>query len=601
VKSTPSSSNRVLIVDDNRSIHEGFRKILGAQPTNTGLDAMEQELFGTKLVQSPGCPNLELDSANQGQEALAMVERALAEGRPYAMAFIDGRMPPGWDGIETAQRIWEADADLQIVICTAHCDYSRHEMLRALGYSDKLLILKKPFDDIEVLQLATALTAKWQLTRQARRHVEELEKTVQHRTAQLIRSEDRYRLITENAGDLIAIVDEDAGWIYRSPSFQRLLGYSAEEIARLSILDLIHSDDQPAASRVVHDCATRRQKMTAEFRLRHNDGQWLTMETHASPFHDATGAVEGTLLVTRDISERHKLELQLRQAQKLESIGQLAAGIAHEINTPMQFIGDNMRFLQETFTDLVPLLTSYRDLLVAVENNSVTPAIIATARAANIAAAPDYLCQEIPRAIQDTLEGVKRTTRIVQAMKTFSHPGSAEKVAVDLRDAIESTLTISRSEWKHVAKIVTDFDPELAEVPLLAAEFNQALLNLVVNAAHAITDALGPRSRSQGTITITTRRVDSWAEVRVSDTGTGIPEAVQRRIFDPFFTTKPPGKGTGQGLAIARSVVVEKHRGSLEFETAVGKGTTFIIRVPLEGAPATVAGTVPAHHAVAIT
>jgi PAS domain S-box-containing protein len=599
VKSTSLSNNRVLIVDDNRSIHEGFRKILGAQPANSGLDAMEQELFGAKLDQTPGCPNLELDSANQGQEALAMVERALAEGRPYAMAFIDGRMPPGWDGIETAQRIWEADADLQIVICTAHCDYSRHEMLRALGYSDKLLILKKPFDDIEVLQLATALTAKWQLTRQARRHVEELEKRVQHRTAQLIRSEDRYRLITENAGDLIAIVDEDARWIYRSPSFQRLLGYSADEIARLSILDLIHSDDQPAASRVLHDCATRQQKVTAEFRLRHNDGRWLTMETHAAPFHDSTGVIEGTLLVTRDISERHKLELQLRQAQKLESIGQLAAGIAHEINTPMQFIGDNMRFLQETFTDLVPLLTSYRDLLIAVESNSVTPAIIANARAANIAAAPDYLCQEIPRAIQDTLEGVKRTTRIVQAMKTFSHPGIAEKVAVDLRDAIESTLTISRSEWKHVAKIVTDFDPELAEVPLLAAEFNQALLNLVVNAAHAITDALGPRSRSQGTITITTRRVAPWAEVRVSDTGTGIPEPVQRRIFDPFFTTKPPGKGTGQGLAIARSVVVEKHHGSLEFETAVGQGTTFIIRVPLEGAPVTIDATHPAQHAVA--
>lgn len=581
----PPSNNRILVVDDNRSIQEGFRKILCGAPSNSGLEEMEQALFGDKPSAAVQRPQLQLDAADQGQEALALIERAVAEGRPYAMAFIDGRMPPGWDGIETALQVWKSDPDLQIVICTAHCDYSRHEMLQKLGYSDKLLILKKPFDDIEVLQLVTALTEKWLLTRHARHHVEELEKMVQQRTAQVIRSEARYRLIAENAGDLIAIVDDDARWAYRSPSFQRLLGYSADALARSSLLDLIHVDDHPAARKVIHDCSQRRQNLRAEFRLRHNDGRWLTMETHAAPFHDGTGAIEGTLLVARDISESLKLEVQLRQAQKLESIGQLAAGIAHEINTPMQFIGDNTRFLQETFADLVPLLNSYRDLLVAAENNAVTPALIAKARAANLAAAPDYLCQEIPRAIQDTLEGVKRTSRIVHAMKTFSHPGSAEKVPVDLRDAIESTLTISRSEWKHVAKIVTDFDPELTEVPLLAAEFNQALLNLVVNAAHAITDALGPRSRNQGTITITTRRLAPWAEIRVSDTGTGIPEHVQHRIFDPFFTTKPPGKGTGQGLAIARSVVVERHHGSLVFETAVGQGTTFILRVPLEGVP----------------
>ncbi len=571
---------RILIVDDNRSIHADFQKILAGDDAADRAQAMEEALFG-KVAGARQTVKFELDSAYQGQEGFEMAQRACTEGRPYAMAFVDVRMPPGWDGIETITRIWEVDPSVQIVICTAYSDYSWDQMIEKLGLSDKLVILKKPFDNIEALQLASTLTEKWQLTQQARRHVLELEEIVSRRTVQLRKSEDRYRLITENAGDLIAIVEHDGRWTYRSPSFQRLLGYTPDELAVISAFELIHPDDQPAAIAAMRDCALRGVKLTCEFRVRHKDGSWLTTESHAGPFRDATGASEGTLFVTRDITERRKLELQLRQAQKLESIGQLAAGIAHEINTPMQFIGDNTRFLEDTFTQLHPLLKAYGNLLTAADAGAITPAMIATTRAAQADASLDYLLNEIPKAIRDTLEGVKRTTKIVQAMKTFSHPGSAERIPVKLRDAIESTLTISRCEWRHLADVVTEFDPELPAVPVFAAEFNQALLNLIVNAAHAIAAALGAANRDKGIITISTRRVGTSAEIRVRDTGTGIPEAVQPRIFDPFFTTKPPGKGTGQGLGIARSVIADQHGGSLEFETVVGQGTVFIIRVPL--------------------
>jgi signal transduction histidine kinase len=248
----------------------------------------------------------------------------------------------------------------------------------------------------------------------------------------------------------------------------------------------------------------------------------------------------------------------------------------------MQFITDNTRFLESAFADLHPLLGIYRELLAAAETGAVTPAMLAAVRSAQETASLDYLLSEIPKSIGETLDGVKRTTKIVRAMKTFSHPGCSEKTFVDLREAVESTLTISRSEWHHVSEVVTDFDPELPLVLLFAAEFNQALLNLIVNAAHAIADVVGKTGKTKGAITISIHPVGAWVEVRIRDTGTGIPEAVQHRVFDPFFTTKPLGQGTGQGLAIARSVIVGQHGGSLEFESTVGQGTVFIIRTPLQ-------------------
>jgi signal transduction histidine kinase len=192
-----------------------------------------------------------------------------------------------------------------------------------------------------------------------------------------------------------------------------------------------------------------------------------------------------------------------------------------------------------------------------------------------------YLLEEIPKAIDQTLEGVTRVAAIVGAMKEFSHPDAKEKVPLDLNRAISSTITVSRNEWKYVADLETDFDPSLPLVYCLPGEFNQVILNLIVNAAHAIADVVKMGDPKMGKIKVQTRNCPEWAEIRIQDTGTGIPEKAQTRIFDPFFTTKEIGKGTGQGLAIARSVIVNKHGGSIHFETAIGKGTTFIIRLPL--------------------
>ncbi len=300
------------------------------------------------------------------------------------------------------------------------------------------------------------------------------------------------------------------------------------------------------------------------------------------------GPVDCVAVVARDIRaerearrEQNLLEVQLRQAQKLESIGQLAAGIAHEINTPTQYIGDNLHFLQTAFQDISRLLFRYQELIRDTQKNYPAAALATHVAEAQQAADLDFLMTEAPKAVQQSLDGVERVAKIVRSMKDFSHPGPSTKTLTDLNRAIDSTLTVARHEWKYVAEMQTDFDRTLPLVPCLPGEFNQVILNLVINAAHAIADRVGDGGRGKGTITITTRKLAEVAEIQVSDTGVGIPEKIRDKIFEPFFTTKPVGKGTGQGLAIARSVIIDKHGGTIEFVSTPGQGTTFIVRLPL--------------------
>jgi signal transduction histidine kinase len=272
----------------------------------------------------------------------------------------------------------------------------------------------------------------------------------------------------------------------------------------------------------------------------------------------------------------------LTQAQKLESIGQLAAGIAHEINTPTQYVGDNVRFLQTSFEDINRVLRQYELFKEAFQEGRTGDSLIQKVDEAIQEADLDYLTEEIPKAFQQTLDGLDRVSRIVHSMKAFAHPGKEEKVLTDLNRAIETTLVVARNEWKYVADVQTDLEPSLPLVSCIPGEINQVLLNILVNAAQAVAEVVGDGANGKGTITITTRRDNSWVEIRISDTGKGIPEGVRSRIFDPFFTTKEVGKGTGQGLAISHTAIVGKHQGSLSFNTEINRGTTFIIRLPLE-------------------
>jgi PAS domain S-box-containing protein len=290
----------------------------------------------------------------------------------------------------------------------------------------------------------------------------------------------------------------------------------------------------------------------------------------------------GFIITGADVTERVGLELQLRQAQKLEGIGQLAAGIAHEINTPTQFVGDNIRFLKDSWGPVAEFLEFCGTVQSEWAAGPVSSEHLQRFSELHRKCDLEYVSEHIPKAIDLSLEGVKRIAKIVKGFKEFSHPGSEEKRAINLNQAIETTISVARHEWKYCAELVTAFDDDLPLVPCLIGEFNQVMLNLIVNSAHAISSAVEKNGTGKGTITISTRREGEWAQVAVADTGAGIPVEIRSRVFEPFFTTKEVGKGTGQGLALAHAAIVNRHQGQLWFESELGQGTTFFIRLPLE-------------------
>ena len=306
-----------------------------------------------------------------------------------------------------------------------------------------------------------------------------------------------------------------------------------------------------------------------------SSGELFPIEVTFSEMNLGTGIMFNAVI--RDITVSKMLAEQLKQSQKMESIGHLAAGIAHEINTPIQFVSDNNSFLKKVFGNIITALHESQNLLNAHDQEEQRQRTEEALKNAKIA----FISDEVPKAIDQSLEGLQRVATIVSAMKSFSHPSNGEKEPTDIQEAIEATATVANNEWKYIAKMHFEFDPALPTVPCQRDEFNQVVLNLIVNAAHAIADDRGENSGELGNIHICTSHDTQYVTVTITDDGLGISKEIQQKIFDPFFTTKEVGKGTGQGLSLAYSVIVDKHGGVLKVESEEGKGTTFIIRLPL--------------------
>lgn len=301
-----------------------------------------------------------------------------------------------------------------------------------------------------------------------------------------------------------------------------------------------------------------------------------------SPIFNERNEVVAAIGLYEDITTKLMLESDLRQAQKLETVGQLAAGIAHEINTPVQYIGDNLVFLKDSFDEINGVLNGYEKLWQTVKRGEVVSKNLQQEIDRRLDGADlEYLYDEVPLTITQSLDGVRRVDKIVRAMKDFSHPGEEEKTLNCINKIVETTLTVCKNEWKYVAEVETDLLADLPRVSCFPGDISQALLNIVVNGAYAISDATDGGKNGMGKIFVRTSEHDGEVEILIQDSGNGIPEKIQSRVFDPFFTTKPRGKGTGQGLAIAHRVVVDKHKGSIKILSKEGEGTTFAVRLPV--------------------
>lgn len=558
-------NHRILVVDDNPAIQEDFRKILcpGVSVTVDALRGMEAELFGTEPAETPTVA-FEMDSALQGQEALTRVKAAQAEGRPYSMAFVDIRMPPGWDGVETIAQIWKEHPEIQVVICTAYSDYSWEEIIRKLGESDNLVILKKPFDNVEVLQLAHSLTKKWAMTRQASTRLAELDEMVERRTQELVRanqhleseierrkqveislrdSEERFRKAFETVPVALAIMrSEDRRYLDVNQSFIQLSGRTKQDILGRTPEDLGMAIED--GTDVFKAAIAGRKIRELEVELKRQDG--CNRQVVVSIDSVVLGDQPCLLAVLMDVTEHKHLEAQLRHAQKMEAVGQLAAGVAHDFN------------------NLLTVIHGYASLQLANAG----------------------LNQEVSRAFAEVKAASERASALTRQLLAFSRKQVMERKRADVKSII---LNVRKMLGRIVGETV-QLECQCAEqVPAIKADesnLEQVLMNLVVNARDAMPNG-GRITISAGSTVLQThdlafnsnRRTGSFVVIAVADEGCGMDEATQARIFEPFFTTKGVGRGTGLGLSTVYGIV-EQHEGWVEVKSAVGAGSTFSVYLP---------------------
>ena len=672
------------MIDDNRAIHGDFRKIL-CPPASAPLEELEAALFGPQQADVK-LPLFEMNSAYQGQEGLALLEQSLREGRPYWMAFVDVKMPPGWDGVETISRLWEAAPELQVVICTAYSDYSWSAMTSRLKHRDRLVILKKPFDAVEVLQLASALTEKWRLLQQSQLKMDQLEMLVADRT-QVLRqtneslktevqrrkqiaealseSEDRYHLLFRKNPLPMFVYDLDTlAFLTVNEAAVEKYGYSAEEFASMTVPELhvpaevpwiterlsgdnartpanglivqqlkkdgaaifveivsrvvIFSGRQaklflanditerkmaedrvreqaalldlasdailvqdlagkvrfwnkgaerlygwPAARAIGNQMAAlfpkqdkpalvaaeqellARGEWIGELRKHTQGGQEVVVSSRWTLLRDGRGEPSSILIIDTDITERKKLEAQFLRAQRIEGIGTLATGMAHDLNNI-----------------LAPILMS-----------------------------AGYLRWNIPveereKAIERIEQSVKRGAEIIQHVLTFGRGIEGERVAVKPEDLLEEIAEIVGQTFPRNIILAVDSQPGLRPLMGDRTQIHQVLLNLCLNARDAMPQG-GRLSLRAGMTTLanpmpalpTPAQPGSYIVFEITDTGCGIPAADRERIFDPFFTTKEIGKGTGLGLSTTLGIV-QSHHGVLTVESEAGHGTTFKVFLP---------------------
>ena len=529
-------NHRILVIDDNAAIHEDIRKILAPPKADPAALASEEALLFGEATSSAQCASFEIDSALQGQEGLGLVRKALKDERPYALAFVDVRMPPGWDGVETISRIWQFYPELQVVICTAYSDYSWDDITKQFGHSDSVLILKKPFDNIEVLQMAHALAKKWFLTQQAK--------------SQLLNLEERFAKAFKSSPVPMSIQSlNDYRYLDVNDSFSQMTGYGRDEVVGKSSLDLNLWPDAPARRILLDQLAEGRSLRNVEAKVRAKNG--LEKLTLMSAELTTLGNERFALISENDISQRLELEGQLRQAQKMEAVGHLAAGVAHD----------------------------FRNILTVIQGHTCLRLL------------DPELDTKTAMSLRQINDSVERASNLTQQLLAFSRKQIMRMEVVDMNHLLRHLSgMLSRVIGEHVT-LQYDFCEPLPYSEVDVCSIEQVVLNMAVNARDAMPNG-GSLRISTSLAQVDAAYADSHPEARagqfvcitVTDTGCGMDERTKSRLFEPFFTTKEVGKGTGMGLATAYGLI-KQHRGWIEAESELGKGSSFKVFLPTTNKP----------------
>jgi two-component system, cell cycle sensor histidine kinase and response regulator CckA len=568
-------NRRVLIIDDNRSIHDDFRKILSpATDTAAALEAEEEAAFGGAKV-TVQQTQFEVDSAYQGQEGLLLVQKALQAGLPYAMAFVDVRMPPGWDGVETTQKIWAIDPDLQIVICTAYSDYSWGEMFEKIGNRDGLLILKKPFDAVEALQLAHALTEKWGLFQEVRRKMEELEKRVVERTLELQQSntalrtevaghrlaedalreaEANYRGIFENAIEGIYQSTPDGRYLAVNAALAKMCGYECPEDMINGVSDIQQQIyvDPAMRERFQHEINSAGVLRGLEYQVHRRDGSAIWVSESARAVRGPDGAIHHYEGFIEDINARKRFEAQLFQSQKMETVGKLAGGIAHEFNS------------------ILTAIIGQCEMMMGELQPGSGPA----------------------KGAVEISQAAGRAARLTRQLLAYGRKQLLQPEVLDLNRIITDMDNVFRLVLgPDVATRVVPAS-DLRPVKADAGQVDQVIMNMIINAREAMPNG-GRLTLETANVTFEEESVGRYPELKpgeyvmlaITDTGTGMSEQVKARLFEPFFTTKPVGEGTGLGLSSCYGII-KQSGGHISVYSEVGRGSTFKIYLPQVQHPA---------------
>lgn len=539
---TPAQPSRILIVDDSPAVVSMLGKFL-------------EEPVGYGATTPPGTQAFDIQTALQGEEALRKVNDALAEKRPFALAFVDILMPPGWDGIETIARMWAVDPSIQVVVCTACVDFSWEKLTARLGVSENLVILKKPFETVEVLQLAHALTRKWRVTRDARARLESLDHSMAIRAAELQASNERLKRSEERfakafrSGPVPLAIQTLVGqrFVDANDAFLALTGLSRLELIGRTPLDLrICIDFDPSVLEAVRNGKSVRD-VEAHISTRSGDLRDTLISVERLTLADEPHM----LVMVQDISERLKLEQQLRQAQKMEAIGQLAAGVAHDFN----------------------------NMLTIIQGH------------ATLQLASAGLAQETLESLQQITLAADRAANLTRQLLAFSRQQIMRPRTLRVHALLRELTSMLRRLIGENIELQCEFAENLPPVWADSTGIEQVLMNLTLNARDALPRG-GRITISTSTVTVTpseaerdaSRQAGTYVVLSVQDNGIGMDQATRSRIFEPFFTTKEVNKGTGMGLATVYGIVCQ-HGGWIDVETAPGVGSIFRVHLPATDRP----------------